>query len=130
MKLSLRKLEKKQLRDAKITLIQLIGLTGTQLSKCSGISLQRCNYLVALCQFQSLDAVGVTIAEQLWQLGYTSLQTLAKADSTRLYQDYCRLTRNHATTHIKRILADAIIQAKHKQRSGDREQQLNRSTII
>jgi hypothetical protein len=122
MKLSLSPHEKALLRAAKISVCQLAELTGTQLSKCTHIPLQRCNHLVALCQFQSLGSVGVKMAEKIWNLGYTSLQTLAKANPVRMYQDYNRLTRCQADPCVEDVFRCAIAQAKHKNLNGEQRQ--------
>ena len=114
MKLPLNQHERSILRTAKINIRQLAELNGTQLSKCTGLPLQRCNYLVALCQFQSLGSVGAKMAEKIWRLGYTSLQTLAKADPVRMYHDYSRMLRRTADPCVEDVFRCAIAQARDK----------------
>ncbi len=107
--------ERQILRASKVRLSTLQILNGTQLCQsCQGnLPLDRCNYFVALAQFQALESVGALMAEKIWRLGYTSNRQLAKANPLRMYQNYGYLIRKKPDPCVEDVFRCAIAQLRY-----------------
>lgn len=113
-KLILTSKERKALRGVKILLRDIALFDSEELSKVTGINKLRCQELVALSQFQSLGSVGPDMAVKFWRLGFKSLKDLARADPSKMYQDYSLLIRRHVDPCVEDVFRCAIAQVKYK----------------
>ena len=85
--------EKKQLSSAepKISLNDVLEYTPEDLSKATGISVERCEEIVALVQFQLLGSVSKAIAVYLWRLGFKRLEQLGGANPVKMYNHFSEI---------------------------------------
>jgi hypothetical protein len=68
--------ERKRLRQAKIKLIDVAGFTTDELSTTLNVPKVRTNFLLALAKFQAVPSIGPSLANNLVELGFYSLEQI------------------------------------------------------
>ena len=110
-KLSLGSVEKRLLRRAGVNVMDLPRFGASELSLLTGIPLGRCKKLLALSTFQELRSVGPSAAEDLWALGYSSIEALRGADPVGMYERLNRMAGKRLDPCVEDVLRCAVAQA-------------------
>ncbi|OBZ10321.1 helix-hairpin-helix domain-containing protein [Bacillus sp. FJAT-26390] len=71
--------ERKRLRQAKIKLIAIAGFTASELSTTLNVPKERADLLLALAKFQAVPSIGPSLAHNLVELGFYSLDEIKAA---------------------------------------------------
>lgn len=85
MTVKLERHERAALRRQGITAASLHEHNPTVLSQTCDLPLERCEYLVAMAEFQTLVSVGPAAAQDLWDLGCRSLGHLSQQNPVAMY---------------------------------------------
>ncbi|WP_317203193.1 helix-hairpin-helix domain-containing protein [Janthinobacterium sp.] len=78
--------ERAALRKCGLSFKALAEVAPDALAALCALPLERCVYLTAMAQFQSLVSVGPASAQDIWDLGCTSLAELATREPFDMYQ--------------------------------------------
>lgn len=89
MKLDMLPEERAALRRHGLRAASLPGSDPQAIAELCLLPLERCRYLVAMADFQTLGSVGPAAAQDLWDLGCRSLPELTAHDPVRMYQALC-----------------------------------------
>lgn len=103
--------ERAALRRARIALAALADQDAAHLASLTALPLERCRYLIALCQFQRLASVGPATAEDLWRLGYRQVADLAGADPRQMYRRLEQLVGQRLDPCVEDVFRCAAAQA-------------------
>ncbi len=102
--------ERALIRKATLKLTRLSDVTPDELAQRTGMALQRCEYLIALSQFQSLESVGAAVAEDLWKLGFRSNADLKDANPSEMYERLQQMNGKTIDPCVEDIFRCAIAQ--------------------
>lgn len=112
MKLNLNPEERSALRQQRIKLSNLPEWTPEHLARQCQLSIERCQYLVALAQFQTLASVGPAAAQDLWDLGCRSLADLARCSPVEMYRELSLKTGTQQDPCVEDVFRCAVAQAR------------------
>jgi hypothetical protein len=105
-------IERQRLRRAGLRKEQIKDLPPGLLARWTRLPRRRCEQLVALLQFQSLDSVGPATAADLWALGYRSVAALRRARPRRMYDRMCALAGQPLDPCVEDVFRAAVAQAR------------------
>ena len=112
-KLSLKRDELLAIRKAGLRLNRLSQMRPIELGKLTNIPAPRCEQLVALSQFQTLDSVGPSIAEDLWFLGYRGIDELKDANPAEMYRKLISMRGKPIDPCVEDVFRCAVAQATY-----------------
>jgi len=112
-KLNLTKDERTRLTGAKIKLVEIQSFTPETLSRATGIPPKRCDHLIALSQFQTLDSIGPSIAEDIYLLGYRRSRELRSADPAEMFSQITRMAGGYMDPCVEDTFRAAVAQVKY-----------------
>lgn len=110
-KLSLDLDEQFAIREAGLSLSALTKIDAAELAALTNIPLPRCAKLIALSQFQTLSSVGPATAEDLWVLGYRTIDGLKGANPRQMYERLGRMAGQSLDPCVEDTLRCAVAQA-------------------
>ena len=67
-----------------------------------------------LKEFQKIPGVGISIAGDLWDLGFRSIEDLKNKDPEKMYADFCKLKGTHIDRCMLYTFRCAVYFASHK----------------
>lgn len=88
IKLNLVDAERKRLRQHKVKIADIPGLSISELEEILQVPTERARELYALADFQRIPTVGIRFAEDLICIGYYSVHELAGKDGATLTDEY------------------------------------------
>ncbi|MFH1051709.1 MAG: helix-hairpin-helix domain-containing protein [bacterium] len=68
-----------------------------------------------LKQFQTIPGVGKSIAGDLWNMGYRSIEQLKDQDAEQMYEDICRLFGTHVDRCMLYVFRCAVYYVSEKE---------------
>ncbi|MCP4656352.1 MAG: hypothetical protein GY856_13145 [bacterium] len=110
VKLNLDLDEREQIEEADFRVTRLAAVDPEELAERSALPLERCEELVALSQFQTLGSVGPNSAEDLWKLGFGSLDSLRGADPSQMYRQLSRMVGQKLDPCVEDVFRCAVAQ--------------------
>lgn len=113
MKLTLTTQERAALRRQGIRLANLPDWPPEQLAHQCQLALARCQYLVAMAQFQRLGSVGPAAAQDLWDLGCRSISDLVNRSPVDMYRELSLETGTQQDPCVEDVFRCAIAQARN-----------------
>ena len=105
--------EKAQLRDAKIKLASLADFLPSELARVTNMPVERCIELIVLSQFQSLNSVGPSLAQDLYDLGFRDINSLKTANPHQLFMNLEALRSKSIDPCVEDVFRCAVAQAKN-----------------
>jgi len=113
--------ERQSLRRAKIRLRDLDHFSAPALQERTNISPLRAEELISLCRFQRLSSVGPASAEDLYKLGYRSLQDLQQASPVAMYNAFCHMVGHQVDPCVEDVFRCAVAQARDPELSLEKK---------
>ncbi len=104
--------ERRTLRWAGIKLGMLTQYVVQSLHRETGWEKERCQYLLALGQFQSLGSVGPSLSQDLWDLGFRTIADLKGANPVEMYERFSRTAGQRADPCVEDVFRCAVAQAR------------------
>jgi hypothetical protein len=113
MKVKLSPPERAALRKQGFAASKLAGADAHELAALCALPLERCRYLVAIADFQTLASVGPAAAQDLWDLGCRSLADVGKGDPVAMYHELSRQVGVALDPCVEDVFRCAIAQVRH-----------------
>ncbi len=105
--------ERRTLRKARIRLGDMASIDPQELREATGFAEKRCRHLVALARFQSFGSVGPILAQDLWVLGFCTIEDLNGADPKGMYDRFGEMAGHRADPCVEDVFRCAVAQAQN-----------------
>lgn len=101
------------LQRANINSKTIVGFrSALELHEKTGIGLENCKRLFSTFNFQHLGSVGPKLADKIYEIGFRSIEDLASADPTEMYERMCRHEKMRVDPCVEDVFRCAVAQAK------------------